>query len=279
MIFSFLLFAENISAPYGIFHCAEHSPGNWVSPIRAPFGGIQTDANCKQDDLDFLISCVKEFVSARDCKKLIIKTAPAGYYAPGEYLRLDETYRNAGFLVSDEFINHSIPVDSGTFASHIVASENRKLRKTHAAGFNVGLELDLPAKFIHIFLLECRKSKAYSLALSQQQIEELLLKFKEEVKVFSVRDSGKIIALSLTVRVCREIIYNFLSAYLPEYRQYSPHVALTEMIYNHCQKAGVTTLDLGISLDQTGMHKPSLSRFKQNIGGIESIKRTYELTF
>ncbi|WP_439582573.1 GNAT family N-acetyltransferase [Dyadobacter bucti] len=279
LIFSFLLFTENIPAPCGIFHCAEPTPGHWVSPLRAPFGGIQVDKNCKQDDLDFLVCCIKEFIAAREGKKLIVKTAPLSYYAAWEYLRLDYTYRSAGFTVSGEFINHSIPVDSDGFTYHIAASENRKLKRAKAAGFRAGLEQNLPAGFIHSFLFECRTLKGYSLTLSQQQIEELLMKFKEEVKIFTVRDSEKIIALSLTVRVSRDIIYNFLSADVPDYRHYSPYVILTETIYSYCRKEGIATLDLGISLDHTGIHKPSLARFKQNIGGKESVKRTYELTF
>jgi hypothetical protein len=275
-----MLFTENIPGPCAIFHCTELAPGNWASPLRAPFGGIQADRNCKEDDLDFLVRCIKQFIVARGGTKLTVKTAPDSYYnSRGEYFILDVIYHKAGFTVASEFINHSIPVGFDEFTNRIAAAENRKLRKAKTAGLMARLEQDLPAEFIYNFLFECRIRKGYSLTISQQQIEELLTKFREEVKTFTVRYLGKLIALSFTVRVSHDIIYNFLLADIPEYRHYSPNVILTETIYDYCRTEGITTLDLGISLDDTGVHKSSLARFKQNIGGRESIKRTYELMF
>ena len=46
-------------------------------------------------------------------------------------------------------------------------------------------------------------------------------------------------------------------------------------IYEYCQEEKVKILDLGISLDHLGKEKPSLIRFKKNIGGIPSEKITY----
>ncbi|MCF2516642.1 GNAT family N-acetyltransferase [Dyadobacter sp. CY351] len=104
-------------------------------------------------------------------------------------------------------------------------------------------------------------------------------KFPEAYQIFKVVDQEKIIALTMTVRVNDHILYNFLCGDLPEYRVYSPVVMLMDRVYQHCQRENIRILDLGISLDGNGVHKPSLSRFKKNIGGKECLKMTYEITF
>ncbi|MCF2488241.1 hypothetical protein L0659_08700 [Dyadobacter sp. CY347] len=83
----------------------------------------------------------------------------------------------------------------------------------------------------------------------------------------------------MTVRVNDQILYNFLSGDLPEYRVYSPVVMLMDCVYQYCQREKIRMLDLGISLDENGVYKPSLGRFKRNIGGQECLKMTYEINF
>jgi hypothetical protein len=49
-------------------------------------------------------------------------------------------------------------------------------------------------------------------------------------------------------------------------------VLLTKGLYEFSQKEGITILDLGISVDATGLSKNSLARFKRNLGAQECEK-------
>jgi hypothetical protein len=41
---------------------------------------------------------------------------------------------------------------------------------------------------------------------------------------------------------------------------------LTKGLYDYCAVNQIKILDLGVSLDSDGNYKPSLARFKQNLG-------------
>jgi len=112
--------------------------------------------------------------------------------------------------------------------------------------------------------------------MTRSRLEALITEFPDDCIVFAVKDKDRIIALSLTVRINKTILYNFLPAALAAYNKFSPSVMLTQAIYEYCQHENITILDLGISLDQNGLEKPGLLHFKKNIGGKDSLKICYQ---
>ncbi len=82
--------------------------------------------------------------------------------------------------------------------------------------------------------------------------------------------------MTVTVRVCEDVLYNFLPADLSSYKSFSPLVYLTEAIYNYCQEKQIAILDMGLSLDLHGNEKPGLLKFKKNLGGEESVRLIYQ---
>ena len=94
--------------------------------------------------------------------------------------------------------------------------------------------------------------------------------------IFCVKDRENIACLTLTVRVNEGILYNFCPADNLDYRTYSPSVMLTEGLYEFSQRSGIGVLDLGISVDADGNLKPTLVRFKENLGGVVSEKWTFK---
>jgi lipid II:glycine glycyltransferase (peptidoglycan interpeptide bridge formation enzyme) len=113
------------------------------------------------------------------------------------------------------------------------------------------------------------------LSVTANELNTLLTDLPQEYIVFTVTDNWKIIAMSLAVRVHSKVLYNFLPADLAAYQSYSPMVLLNEAMYNYCQNEGIDILDLGTSQDHHGVEKPGLIRFKENLGGQESLKITY----
>ncbi|WP_374760218.1 GNAT family N-acetyltransferase [Dyadobacter pollutisoli] len=190
---------------------------------------------------------------------------------------LRNCFEAAAFHRSETFTSHFIPVDSNEFARKICPAERRRLNKCIRTGYSVHSGKCLNLDEAYRFLIHCREQAGYTLPLSLCQMRELAGLFPERMLLFSVFDNAALIALSVTIKVTDDTLYNFLMADLIEYRKYSPVVLLIETIYNFCQRTGVRIIDLGISLDKNGDPKPTLSRFKKNIGGQECEKISYQL--
>ncbi|MCF0053784.1 hypothetical protein LXM25_27170 [Dyadobacter sp. LJ53] len=278
IVYAFHLQRRNSARVLAIFQCVEQPANVWISPPNAPFGGIQCAIGCTDSELTFFARCIIDWMKGRSGKKLVIKTAPF-CYQPILHNLLHNVYINTGFAVIQCFANSFIPVDQNNFISRIKSAEKRKLKKAIAAGFQAAILPELPCATVYEFLAQCRDQKGYRMPLTLWQIENLRQKFPDTYRVFAVMDKAKIIALTLTVRVNNKILYNFLCDDLLSYRVYSPMVMLTEAVYNHCQQEHIEILDLGISLNENGDHKPSLSRFKKNISGEDCTKITYEINF
>lgn len=273
--FSFYLFRKGELSSIACAHFTTDDV-NIISPARAPFGGIQCDEKCSSDEIDFLLHIIQNWFSSQTKYALKIKNAPGCYYSNEKNDLLNNAYGLSGFKIADKFINYHIPVSQSPFSEIITKAEIKRLLKCKNAGFRTGLYDVADVEMVYNFIQESRRSKGYLMSMTLDQLNTMIGEFSQECKIFVVMDEHKIIALTVTILVCREVLYNFLPADIPTYKSFSPMVYLTETLYNYCQKEGIKILDLGISLDNNGIEKPGLLKFKKNLGGIESLKFTYE---
>jgi hypothetical protein len=271
------MYRKKQSSAVAIFQCALNLFNELVSPPRAPFGGIQCDPDCSRHELEFLLSCISAFVARRSGKSLTIKTAPTCYHANSHNL-LHCCYERNGFTALETHSNHFIPVDSHNFVEKIRPAEKRRLLKCKNAGYATSTGKKIELEEAYSFLTHCRNQADYKIPLSLCQMRQLACQLPAHLLLFGIFDDDKMIALSISLKVSDDILYNFLVADHPEYRTFSPVVLLTETIYNFCQQHKISIIDLGISVDENAEAKPSLSRFKKNIGGQECEKITYRLT-
>ncbi len=128
-------------------------------------------------------------------------------------------------------------------------------------------------------LLRCYAEHGYPLSLPPERLTALIHSFPKQLLIFSSWDAGTPIALLIAIQVSDEVLYTFLSTYRKEYKTFSPAVALFEAAYGYCRQQSMRILDLGVSMDHHGNEKPSLMRFKKNIGGIACEKIIYETIF
>lgn len=273
--FSFYLFRTGEIASVSCIHFSKNYTG-YISPERAPFGGIQCDKKCSADELSFLLRCIENWFSSHTDCIVSIKTPPACYHTDPINDLLTSAYDLAGYKMANRFTNYHIPISSLAFFENIIPPEAIRLAKCKNSGFRAGLYDDPNIEIVYNFIKESRAAKGYLMSMTSVQLEILINNFPEYCQIFVVKDGGKIIALSVTILVCKGILYNFLPADLPDYKSFSPMVQLTEAIYNYCQRKKIAILDLGISLDNNGNEKPGLLRFKKNLGGKVSFKITYE---
>ena len=247
-----------------------------ISPPLAPFGGIQCDERCNSDELNFLLRCIENWFSMQTQYSLRVKNAAGCYHSFETNDLLDSIYEMSGYKIAGKLINYHIPVSQSPFFENITRTEQKRLVKCRKASFRTSLYDGTDIELVYNFIKESRKSMGYLLSFTLAQLNAMIVQFPQQCKIFVVMDGQRIIALTVTVLVCNGVLYNFLPSDHPAYRGFSPMVYLTETLYNYCQKEAIKILDLGISLDHNGIEKPGLLKFKKNLGGIESLKITYE---
>ncbi|TDB61371.1 GNAT family N-acetyltransferase [Arundinibacter roseus] len=245
----------------------------WSLP-SAPFGGIEFDENISEESLLVMLTCVREWCKEQSFRFCAVKAPPTAYNSSRD-LFLEKIYLTAGFKDYQSLTNHHIDVTAASFETILSNSERKRLKKCLLAGFTTAKLTNPESDFVYDFLAENREKQGYTLPIQKQQVQDLLQQLPEQISVFVVKDEQQIIALTLVVRVSQDILYNFCPADDLRYRAYSPTVLLNAALYEYAQQQRIRLIDLGVSLDHLGEEKPSLQRFKENIGGKLSCKKTY----
>lgn len=249
--------------------------GNAFSPVAAPFGSIEFAEILPDQVLDAFIQRLIEETRAAGATTLRLVNYPA-CYAPKQSERLTEKLCNYGFDVADTCQTYFLPICDGSFETNLVPAERRRLRKCREAGFAFSLWHTPDIAEVVDFVQETHRQKGYRLTISPERLSDLLHDFPDEYVVFTVRDGSRLAALTITIRVRHDILYNFRPVSHTDYQQFSPMVMLTDGLFSYCREQKIQLLDLGVSLDAAGQPKPSLIRFKRNLGAQESPKLAFE---
>lgn len=246
-----------------------------VSPGAAPFGSVEFAESLPDTVLDEFLQTLQDTVRAIAAPSLRLVNYPH-CYAPKQAGRLADKLVEHGFRVLTTEQNFFLPVTDTAFVTNITPSEQRRLRKCRKAGFSFAHWQTPDLDKVINFLQETRYLKGYPLTINPDRLRALLTRFPNQFSVFVVRDGSKLAALTVTVRVRHDILYNFLPAHHPDYQTYSPIVMLTDGLFSYCQHQAIRLLDLGVSLDANRQPKPGLIRFKRNLGALESPRMVFE---
>jgi hypothetical protein len=265
-IYSFNLIRHKDKKVFAHLYLSPEPSNIWSSLPSTPFAGIQFYETCFTKEVEFLLKCVENFVKIQQGKEIIIKTAPSNYSIFGGG-KLNSIYRQLGFNVEQLMKSHYIPVTKISYESLLSKPERRRLRRCHQAAFKTAMPDADRTSIICTFITDSRSRMGYRLSLSANELENQIRALPQDMVMFAVYDGNTLIAATVTIRVTRNVLYNFLPADLAEYRTFSPTVLLTASVYAYCQAQGICQLDLGTSIDHEGLEKPSLIRFKENIGG------------
>lgn len=247
-----------------------------ISPGAAPFGSIEFTETLPTSVLDALLDALIEAAQRAGSFATLRLVNYPHCYASKQAARLTVKLTEHGFRLTENHQTFFLPITTGNFGDTIVPAERRRLRKCHDTGFQ--WQQWTSPNVIHVvdFLLETRQQQGYSLTICPDDLARLLQKFPEQFLIFTVNDGPRLAALTVAVRVRKDLLYTFLPASHPDYRTFSPMVLLTEGLYTYCQQQGIRLLDLGTSLDEKNQPKPSLMRFKRNLGAQESPKLVFE---
>ena len=247
-----------------------------LSPMAAPFGSIEFAETVSPVALGKFANALIEKARLTGCKRLRLVNYPH-CYAPRTIHRLVHMLTERGFDIIKNTPTFYLPVSPVSLTKRMNAQERQRLRKGQRAGLVALLWANPCVATVVDFIRESRRQQGYPLTISMDCLSCLLTRFPEEFPVFMVRDGQIIATLCVCVRVRHDILYAFLPADNPNYKTLSPMVMLIDHLYQYSQYAGISLLDLGPSLDANHAPKPSLARFKQNMGAITSPKMTFEI--
>lgn len=251
--------------------------GKAVSPGAAPFGSIEFSESLADTVLDSLLDSLTMAVRSSGSSTLRLVNYP-DCYAPDQASRLAIKLVQNGFRLIKSDQNFFLPVDKAVFVGNLDPAERRRLIKCRKANFQFSHWPSPDVNMVIDFLRDTRQQQGYSLTVEPDILASLLVSFPNQFSVFVVKDGSNLAALTITVRVRPDILYNFLPASPPAYSTFSPMVMLTDGLFSYCQQHHIRLLDLGVSLDSHRQPKPGLIRFKQNLGAQSSPKRVFEKT-
>ena len=246
-----------------------------ISPAGAPFGSVEFGQTLPDAVLSHLIDALINEAQSLGVSTLRLVNYP-NCYAPEETRRLTEQLLQRGFRVATSDLNFYLPVTDAPFETRVHPSERRRLRKCQQAGFRFQQWRCPDLDAVLSFLVKTHQQQGYKLTLPPDRLRSLIWTFPNQFLIFAVWDNWTIAALTVAIRVRADILYNFLPASNPTYHLYSPMVLLTEGMFSYSQQHKIKLLDLGVSLDGNHQPKPSLMRFKRNLGAHESPKMVFE---
>ncbi len=249
--------------------------GKAISPIAAPFGSIECASVFPEEALDLFIQTLIQAVHSAGAITLRLVNYPL-CYAPESAGRVAQKLLSHGFIIVETHQTFYLPVSNTPFDLNLVPAERRRLTKCFEAGFQFKHWPLSDKNGVINFLTKTRRQKGYTMTISPERLTDLLHTFPNECAVFTVMDGDTIAALTITVRVRHDILYNFQPASNPGYDAFSPMVLLIRGLYTYCQQHQIGLLDLGPSLDENRQAKPGLARFKRNLGAQESPRLVFE---
>lgn len=245
------------------------------SPYRAPFGSFEFQGNIRFDSLDLFIKYIIQFSRERKLDSVDITSYPFCYDKENSSLIATALISN-GFFVKTWDLNFHINF-STDFITGLHESERRRLNKSEKEGYHFEILAANLLPEMHRIIASCRQRKGFPLSMGKDEFMKLFSDFPDDYIPFGLKDKGKLIAVSVGVKVNKEILYDFLPADMEEYKSFSPIVLLKKKIFDYCKDKGYKIFDLGIAT-ASGIPNYGLIRFKENLGGIPSLKLSYELT-
>jgi hypothetical protein len=258
---------------HGIFHLfVQDNKG--LSPYRASFGSFEVAEYVSHADFSEWLTFIELFAKNQGIKELEIKHYP-NCYNPARSTFIRRGLLRHGFEIIQSIDNQFIEIKEIDFEQGLYASERRRLRKCLRTGFRFEEWENPPAHEVYKFIQHNRQLLGYNLSFSLEHLKTWLEVFPNYFRVFCVKDADTIASLTLAVRVGEKVLYNFCPADNLFYRNYSPAVLLNKGLYDYAKNEGITIFDLGVSLDSEGKAKPSLSRFKHNLGAKDSEKQIF----
>lgn len=242
----------------------------------APFGSFEFDPRVPGEAMLEFIRFVEQQLHRRNLKKVILKAPPEAHNTNVNVL-LQTLLLNLGYSISVAEAGAVIDLRSIARWDEIV--HPRKRRKLHQSQIAKGFEFrELDHRYVrevYRFIEDIRKTKAYKLSISMEDLEKTFAALPNDYKLFGVFQGNNMVAAAVEVRVTDKILYHFISDYVRDKEQSKPGLLLMDGIVRYCKVHNIDVLDLGTSATD-GKPNFSLIDFKTELGGLLTSKFTFE---
>lgn len=245
-----------------------------LSSYCAPFGSLEFTAQLPIEEIEEILETAENFCIQKNITALTITSYPFCYAAENSAMLANVLVRR-GYLLQAADLNFHLAPLSENFVDRLHVSARRRLKKCQDSNYVFACESREKLSEVYDLYIRSRGYKNLPVKMQLEKLESYFHLFPENYFLFTVRDKERLIASCIAVKPGDGIMYNFLPADDPEYRNSSPMIFLIDGMFAYCKDHGYPLLDLGTaSLD--GVPLRSLVRFKQNLGGIVSLKPTYK---
>ena len=256
-------------------------PGLASSPGQAPFGAVQLAPGVPLAALHQLLDTAEAQLRQRGQQQLHLRGYPFCYDLAGAAL-LAEALRQRQYAVTLAEENYYLD-PARDYVAHLYPSERRRLQRCYQLGLVPEQEPPLILPWAYEFIARCRQERGQSLSLPLERVQALVRAFPRQHLLFSVRKpGGEWAALTIAIQVSERVLYNFYPASPLADNHLSPAVMLNESLHTYARASGLTVVDLGTSTLPPGPGQAastpntSLLRFKRHLGGVSSLKLSWQ---
>lgn len=252
---------------------AEVAPGEWRSPRRGTYGGIDMAAPYRLEVIDALVENALDWLRNRGARRLTVLVPPLCHDAHLGALVFNSLARHGLTEVSQE-LDYFRSVGGEAFEDRIDRGNAKQLRKAERAGLEAGTEPASECESAFAVIVANRQSRGYPVTSDWSSIRKMLEVLPERFRIFGVREGGALIAAAICLVVAEKVLYVWYWGEMPGSEHLSPVTMLARRIYNHCQESGFGIMDVGTAtLD--GQPNPGLMRYKSNLGCAPSLKLSF----
>jgi hypothetical protein len=253
------------------FH-VEHNIAS--SPSKAPFGSVSFSKNISAEALFHFLQDVEKKLKSKGIRKIHIKDAPHIYMHDQAGL-LTVLLKDLGYIITQDEINSSIIIDDALWENKISKDELYHFKRCQRELLTFR-EMEI-AKLVEVyrFIESCRHERKMSLSMTLDQMINTVRHCQTDFLLFGAFQYDEMVAAAISIRVNDRILYDFYYGHSKSSNSLSPVVFLLDGQYTFCQRNGFQILDLGTS-SLNGKTNFSLLNFKSQVGGIPSMKLTFE---
>ena len=245
-----------------------------LSPLRAPFGGVEMADFVPNDILEPFLRFVLLQLENTGVQQWVVRLAPAGIEPWHSSLHVPVLMK-LGFRLTEAEVNHHLFIHPGAFATGLHHSLRRRLNNCRQAGYAFSEESAEQLEEVGAFIGKTRNQEGLSFGMTPASLQQQFGTLPDACFLFTVRDEGRIIAASVGVRLDERVLYSFGLVQDQEYAAASPLVLLTEGLYNWAADHHYQVLDLGTSALPDGPDYPLIT-LKERLGGVPSLRLKFQ---
>lgn len=235
-----------------------------VSPLKAPFGGVEFEESLSAADLKNFIKAVENTLASDGVQEIRLHQPPENYQLQDT---INDVLLELEYDIIQERDYHGIDIDGLPLSEKMVDMQKRRLKKCEKAGFiyKKYRKSELAGAFHQIDRWRTAADKR--LSMTWADLHNSSKRNPKAYHAFGIENEhGLMIAGSIVVKVSDRVLYNFFPASYDAYNAYSPMVMLTNKIYEWGQDNGFVHLDLGTSYVHKNVNT-GLRLFKERLGG------------